>query len=279
MLRRLSRIFGIIGSAFTLLPYAMVIAYCASVLAAPVGEHSMGEGKGYAFVYLMIISVPALLSTAGFIISFFVRKKPLAAGIVMILSGGINLAMPLIINKIIPMIIHSIETQIVFMAWVSFALLLICAGVLGIISRFTGGKTYASRHPQSDNAEQVIEHTPGLRNLSRNIAIICGIIHMLPWAFLSISAFFSESQGSLLYVVPPFFVSTAGLLGSLLLRKNPVTGAVLILLSGGLVFFITLLYSSANSYWWICIPPVLLIASGVFALISARKCHQKEPQN
>lgn len=129
MIKTLSRIFGMAGSILTMLPYAVIIWYCTRLLASPTPENCVEDGKGLAFVYLLMYIVPALLSCAGFIASFFIRKKPLAAGIIMAVSAWLNfIPMP---DYLVP--IYFFSPLLAVIAKVLAVLLLSVAGLLAVI--------------------------------------------------------------------------------------------------------------------------------------------------
>ena len=80
---KLARIFGIVGGGLTLLPNLISIALYVYVLLLPM--HS--EAQGYSLGFLIITILPCLVSAAGFISSFLVRKKPFLTGILMMTCG------------------------------------------------------------------------------------------------------------------------------------------------------------------------------------------------
>jgi len=83
---KLARILGLVGGTLTLLPYIFTIFLCISTLARPDNQVHF-ESQGYAYGFLMLSSVPALFAAAGFIGSFFVRKKHTLSGVMMTTSG------------------------------------------------------------------------------------------------------------------------------------------------------------------------------------------------
>ncbi len=242
MLKNLSRIFGIAGSVLTMVPYVAFIVYLI------VG----GRGTGIDQIFIIIYAAPALFSSAGIIASFFIRKKPFTAGIIIAVSAGLN---------IIPLPSSFFLLELMIQVKAIAALLLVAAGIFALISY-----KRTPEEPQSDRSKRVTAVQALAAGIfSRTIAIICAALHTLLWAVFCIFALFSEVKYYLVILASPFTISALGLWGSLLLRKHPVPGALLMFVSGGLVYFIA---SSILHYWWILILPLLLIAASVFALIS-----------
>jgi len=91
MLRKLARIFGIVGGALSLLPWLVVVAECAYAFALPATDFYSREGQGYAYGFLIISLVPTLIAAVGLTGSFLVRKKHILAGIMLIASGALLL--------------------------------------------------------------------------------------------------------------------------------------------------------------------------------------------
>jgi hypothetical protein len=254
---KLSRILGTSGGVLATLPYAFMIAYSVIFIMTPSGpaQGSKGISASFAIIYI----TPAILSSSGLAASFFVRKSTVAAGVAMILSGALNLFVPMAVP--------------IFLRWpfdsakVFSSLLLIAAGALALISY---KKIPAGKEPLNGKPEQS-GRSLQLPRSHRIISVICAALHMLVWAAFSISAFRPDLQIFLTYLTPPFLVSAIGLWGSLLLRSRPVSGAVFMFVSGALGCLIAFLYSSFTPYWWLVISPLPLIAAGTLAIISCNR--------
>lgn len=271
MLKKLSRILGVTGSVLAMLPYLLTIAYCLRVIITSNNQNNIagdisGEGTGLAYVLVFIYIAPVLLSFSGIIGSFYVRRRPVAAGIVMALSGmlGLLYAFGYYFSSPFPA-----PPEIAVPAKILAAALLFAAGVLAVISR---------RESPEDAQRGKSEwgRLPLIRQISFIIAVICAGLHMLPWAILSVFALFNNPPMFLFYA-SPLLVSAMGLWGSLVILKRPVVGAIIMFLSGVPLYLMVHLHSF-NIPWWLGIPPFLLVAAGVFAVISFFVSRRKTPE-
>lgn len=129
MVGKLARIFGITGGALTLLPCLVYIVQCAYTLSLPDTTPLSWETKGYTFGFMTISFVPAFLAAVGFIGSFFVHKKHILAGVMMVASG----ALILVISPFTSVMIF--DSPVLRWLYTIFSLLLIAAGILALIPR------------------------------------------------------------------------------------------------------------------------------------------------
>lgn len=253
MLKKLSSLFGITGGAIVLFTYLAFIAQCVG----------LSGGKDIHVLLALMYIVPALFCAAGIIASFYVGKKPVAAGAILALSSGLNLISPY--SDFMP-------PELINAAKALSALLLLAAGALALLSK-----------TETNN-----EAPPLLSEFSRTASLICALVNVLPWAALTayglyvvntsmgpadIDAWFYSSWYIPFAILPALAASAFGLWGSLMLRKKPVSGVVMMLVSGGLVLLIAALYSTEVSScipWWLGIPSLLIIIAGLYVANDGR---------
>lgn len=83
---KLARFFGIVGGGLTLLPNLIsIVSYLVTLSLPDEGMHF--EIKGYTSGALFITILPCLIAATGFFSSFFVRRKPLLTGVLMLTCG------------------------------------------------------------------------------------------------------------------------------------------------------------------------------------------------
>lgn len=150
MLSKLARIFGIVGGALTLLPYLLFLAKYVSL---NLTFHF--ESDKFASGFLVVCLVPMLITLAGLIGIFLVRKKHTLAGVLMLASGILTIGFPSILytmllgTRAIPLMNNPV------LVWLQKLpqLLLIAAGVLALLYRPIAALTETQQTPPSDNAE------------------------------------------------------------------------------------------------------------------------------
>ncbi len=138
MTGKLARIFGLVGGGLTLLPNLISMALYTYTLTLP-DEGLHFEAKGYASGFMVMTILPCILSATGFISGFFVRRKPLLTGVLMITCGFLmTVVMPISYVSIEEMIY---ENGIIINADIALCLIripplmLTAAGVLSIVHR------------------------------------------------------------------------------------------------------------------------------------------------
>jgi hypothetical protein len=150
MAKKFACILGPISGSLTLLPYIFTISMCIHTLILPDSEVHF-ESKGYAFAFLLLAIIPALIALFGFIGSIFVRSKPAFSGIAMI-SAGMFLAftqMPLAtLELIIP---YSTATQYILNIP---PVLLILAGVFSLNLQSSSNSRSESQSGEQDSTSQ-----------------------------------------------------------------------------------------------------------------------------
>lgn len=88
MIKKLSRILGIVGGALALLPYLYFMGQCVYTLLLPdAGLHF--ESKGYASGFLILSIFPSVVAAVGLVGGLIVRKKPVLGAVLMIASGAL----------------------------------------------------------------------------------------------------------------------------------------------------------------------------------------------
>lgn len=123
-----------------------------------------------------------------------------------------------------------------------------------------------------------------LKKLSRIFGIAGGalsLIESLFFAIVSAFAIYPESVPSdqaLNYTTFSFITailvvlgSIAALIASLNVREHSVIAGAVLIVTGALMLFYNVSVILPGAVWLYCIPPVLVIAAGAFALISAVK--------
>ncbi len=134
---KLARVFGIAGGGLTLLPNLISMASYIYTLTLP-DEGLHFEAKGYASGFLVLTIVPCLLSAVGFTSSFFVRRKPLLTGVLMITSGMLmTILIPISYFGISAMAEPTIiMNDTLFLCLIDITpLMLTAAGILSIVYR------------------------------------------------------------------------------------------------------------------------------------------------
>lgn len=152
MLRKLARILGIVGGALILLPCLVFIAQSIYTLSLPDTTPLSWESKGYTYGFMMMSIIPAVIAAVGFAGSFFVRKKHVLAGVLMIVCGVMLLIPPAfyISGLVYAMLTDATTASITWLSAIP-ALLLIFAGILSLLYRPVSGTEGRAVSP-SDNA-------------------------------------------------------------------------------------------------------------------------------